>query len=268
MDAGVEFSSIQGIPFDSHGQPMCAYSADRKELWVSLLEKAYLKVMGGYDFPGSNSSVDLHALTGWIPERKNLREKDAVTYFDLLAQRTSTGHVLATMATIGDLSEELEAKSGLVPGHAYALLGLRKVGDKRFVKLKNPWSEKRWLGAYSHIDTKRWTPDLKKALNYDPSAKDEGIFWIEWNDLVVFFDTCYMSWDPTIFRYSSKFHGEWLQGPAKDVYTMSGNPQYLLEVNAPTDSFIWIVLARHITQKADFANNQHFITLIVYEYVL
>ena len=98
------------------------------------------------------------------------------------------------MATIGDLSEELESKSGLVPGHAYALLGLRKVGDKRFVKLKNPWSEKRWLGAYSHIDTKRWTTELKKALNYDPAAKDEGIFWIEWNDLVVFFDTCYMSW--------------------------------------------------------------------------
>ena len=55
MDVGVEFSSIQDlgsdfisfetwtkflqkseselrIPFDSHGQPMCAYSADRKEI--------------------------------------------------------------------------------------------------------------------------------------------------------------------------------------------------------------------------------------------
>ena len=61
------------LPIDVNGNWLGAYSS-RGKMWVSLIEKAYLKSQGGYDFDGSNSSKDLYVLTGWLPEKHNLRK--------------------------------------------------------------------------------------------------------------------------------------------------------------------------------------------------
>ena len=95
---------------------------------MSLLEKAYLKLMGGYDFPGSNSSIDLNALTGWIPDRIDMDSGsfDGLKTMKNLGDKFNSGHVLITVAT-GDLSNEQSERCGLVQNHAYALLDIRFV---------------------------------------------------------------------------------------------------------------------------------------------
>lgn len=147
------------LPIGRYNQLLCSYSNNKNEFWVSLLEKAYMKVMGGYDFPGSNSvsfifimftlnavlsffistpfifillfkNIDLHALTGWIPERIAIRTQDDTfnenATFDRLESGLAHGRCLLTVAT-GELSDDLAERTGLVPAHAYAVLNLKEV---------------------------------------------------------------------------------------------------------------------------------------------
>ena len=57
------------LPTKVDGKLLCAHSQQAAELWVSLLEKAFVKLMGGsYNMQGSNPGADLYHLTGWLPE--------------------------------------------------------------------------------------------------------------------------------------------------------------------------------------------------------
>lgn len=118
------------LPVGSHNQLLCSYSNNKNEFWVQLIEKAYMKVMGGYDFPGSNSNIDLNALTGWIPERNAIRLNDpdfnANAIFDRLQTGLSMGRCVMTVAT-GELSDVECERTGLVSTHAYAVLDMQVV---------------------------------------------------------------------------------------------------------------------------------------------
>lgn len=261
------------LPMGKDGELLCSFSNNKNELWVSLLEKAYMKVMGGYDFPGSNSNIDLNALTGWIPERVAIRnnsdEFNKDKEFKRIYDRFHQGHCLITIAT-GEISEVEADRAGLVPTHAYAMLDIREIKGRKLLMLKNPWNHLRWKGNFSENDTTNWTPEMQKALNYDPKSAqqfDNGVFWIDYDSLCRFYDVIYINWNPELFKYTHCIHSVWSakEGPKRDAYNISDNPQFRLELRASQPSAVWILLTRHITDKDDFADNREFITMLVYK---
>ncbi|XP_053609230.1 calpain-7-like isoform X2 [Plodia interpunctella] len=259
------------LPFSRYGRLLCSYSSNKNEFWVSILEKAYMKVMGGYDFPGSNSNIDLHALTGWIPERCAIRPNEANFNADALYEKIrrhlAEGDVLATVAT-GPLSDADADRTGLVATHAYAVLDVRLANGVKLLKLKNPWSHLRWRGNYSELDSANWTPNLRALLNYDPDSAaqyDNGVFWIDYASILNFFDVFYLNWKPDLFKQTFCTHQKWDagSGPVKDIYTVGENPQFSLHVQGK--GAVWLLLTRHITQIDDFRDNKEYITLLVYK---
>ena len=90
----------------------------------------------------------------------------------------------------------------------------------------------------------------------------------KYESLLKFYDVFYLSWNPVLFPHTSCLHRKWSanEGPMKDRYNLGDNPQYVLRINSAAKKFTtWILLTRHITDKADFADNKVYIALVVYK---
>jgi calpain-7 len=258
------------LPCDKNSNLLCSHTTgDRHqlELWVSIIEKAYMKLCGGYDFPGSNSGVDMFSLTGYIPERiffpqnqKKIRDFETPPdrAWERLYSANSFGDCLITVSTTRDISDEEADSLGLVTGHAYAVLDVvQSSSGVKLLQLKNPWQRKSWKGRYSPSDAKSWKSSLRNEVGYDPTeaAKhDDGIFYIEWNDVLTYFRNLQLSWNPKLFAYRTTTHGMWpeSQGPSNDTFNVGENPQYILQLSdeavakKPT---VWVLLSRHVNKQ-------------------
>lgn len=259
------------LPIDRYGNLLCAHTKvldTELELWVSIIEKAYMKLCGGYNFPGSNSGVDLFALTGWIPERivfakDSSKIQDFETHperaWERLFSASSYGDCLITMSSQTKLSNEQASALGLYSGHAYALLSVIKTfNGTRLLQLKNPWGNKGWNGKFSSGDLESWSDqNFCAEVGYNPkeAAKyDDGVFWICWNDLLKYFQNIHMSWNPALFQHSFTTHGFWprSQGPIDDTFNCGENPQYLVHMSEQAlkkGATLWILISRHVTKQ-------------------
>lgn len=156
-----------------------AFSRATSDIWVPLLEKAWAKLNGSYEDSVSGDPSDaLQCLTGAPTRRYPHAEasKDLEAFWSKIKLSDSRKYIIAA-GTKGQGEEKDE--SGIILGHAYTVLSVYEFKhnskDVRLLKLRNPWGNNEWNGAWSD-KSELWTPKLRQLC--DLSDKDDGIFCI------------------------------------------------------------------------------------------
>ncbi|KAF7713485.1 Calpain-like protease palB/RIM13 [Penicillium ucsense] len=217
------------------------YVVDRNNpnfLLPALIEKAYLKLRGGYDFPGSNSGTDLWILNGWIPEQLFLHDQDATSdeIWRRLYHAFSYGDVLLTIGT-GKLTETEQKGLGLVSEHDYAILDMRVLHGKRQFLLKNPWA-----GAEPNIGP---NPDDNTT---DVRRLSPGTFWMNCEQVFQNFENLYLNWNPGLFKYREDIHFSWdLSQRRAQAGCFVRNPQF--SVHCERGGTVWLLLGKHFKSE-------------------
>lgn len=206
-------------------------------LWPALVEKAYLKVRGGYDFPGSNSGTDLWVLTGWIPEQVFLHHEDATPeeIWSRLYQAFTYADVVLTIGT-GKLTEREEQGLGLVSEHDYGILDLKEVQGRRQFLLKNPWAGEEPKILQSSVNN---TADTSLSSKLSP-----GTFWMDYEQVLQNFENLYLNWNPGLFKHREDIHFSWdLSNGRGNTGCFIKNPQF--SVYSESGGTLWLLLGKH-----------------------
>lgn len=247
------------FPADDKGRPAFGRSTRENELWVMILEKAYAKMHQSYEAIESGF-VDqaLVDMTGGVGSRVDMTSDDVRqnirngTLWKQLQEYNSFGYLMGAGSPAGSDREANASASGIVQGHAYAILDIRQVGKIRLLRLRNPWGRKEWTGDWSD-KSPLWTKRMKVKLDFVDA--EDGTFWMSFEDFTAQFDDIY------VCRFFDAVHGwvahapvlgEWKglsAGGCTNFSSVVNSPQYIVDVSVPMS--IVLMLAQADTRGTD-----------------
>ena len=191
--------------YGSWGKNFAFTSTNGHELWVILLEKAWAKLNGNYAKSiGGEPHEVFDVITNTHSEKIRITSAKASEIWDSLINAEKRGFIM-TAGTSGDTYNLRIEENGLVPGHAYTLLGVREVntgsGREKLVHIRNPWGNGEWSGDW--CDTSRkWTSDIKKQVGFVKNTGD-GSFWMSYQDFITYYlviGICHL-YDDYVYSY-------------------------------------------------------------------
>lgn len=267
------------------GKLIFTHSRERGEFWCALLEKAYAKLYGSYEaLEGGNLSDALVDLTSGVSAHLDLTIGGYVDDFEKRKQlfkmmsKEMAEHSLMCCAITPHSHEEAEMRTnvGLVKGHAYGITACRKIniGDTglfsifkgaqkvRMVRLKNPWGEREWNGAFSDGSPEWSKVSASERQKLGLTFEDDGEFWMTFDDFLEQFtdlsicfliNTKFLSFSKT--WHETTFFNSWTIGVRGHNADRAGgcpnhketflrNPQYRFDIKEETDDVIFQLMQR------------------------
>uniref|UniRef100_A0A667WSI4 Calpain 2, (m/II) large subunit b n=1 Tax=Myripristis murdjan TaxID=586833 RepID=A0A667WSI4_9TELE len=277
------------------GELMFVHSAEGREFWSALLEKAYAKVNGCYEaLSGGSTTEGFEDFTGGIAESFDLRRPPS-NMFQIISKALEAGALLGCSIDITSAADsEAVTRQKLVKGHAYSLTGAVEVtplsvhcGNHGNSSCRNRTDGSEMLA------TGVWVVPSSSEWNYvegdAPHANaEDGEFWMSFRDFLNHYsriEVCTLTpdaiGDDSVKHWSvSKFDGSWRRGSTaggcrNNPYTFWMNPQFVIRLEEEDDdpddgevgcSFVLGLIQKNRRKLRKAGEDMHTIGFAIYEF--
>merc|ERR1719324_844905 len=170
---------------------------NKDEVWIPILQKAMAKIAGCYEKLHASGTLAnaLVDLTGGSVATYDLRTPQMAELvqsnelWNFVRSWFISGCVLGCVLEQEDAADE--PPDGVLPNRAHGVLDVVEVESLRLVRIRNPWGQTEWKGAFADHD-QMWNkyPDLKDKLVYEFGP--DGTWWMRFDDWVTAFNQLYV----------------------------------------------------------------------------
>ncbi|XP_065816876.1 calpain-2 catalytic subunit [Labrus bergylta] len=273
------------------GELLFVHSAEGREFWSALLEKAYAKLTGSYEaLSGGSTTEGFEDFTGGIAEAHDLNQPSP-HLFHIIQKAQRRGSLMGCSIDITS-SADSEAVTGqkLVKGHAYSVTGADQVeyrgNMEKLIRIRNPWGQVEWTGAWSD-NSSEWryiSDEDRERLSH---RSEDGEFWMSFSDFLRHYsrlEICNLTpdalSDDSISKWSlNKFDGTWRRGSTAGgcrnfPNSFWTNPQFVIKLDEEDDdpddgesgcSFVVGLIQKNRRRMRKMGEDMHTVGFAIYE---